>query len=51
MWLNREIKNIHRILAGNLKRDTPLDDVGIGGRKTKMDLQEIGWQGGTGLTF
>jgi hypothetical protein len=34
MWLKREMKNIHRILEGNLKKDTPLDDAGIGGRIT-----------------
>jgi hypothetical protein len=34
MWLYKEMKNIYRILVGNLKKDTPLDDVGIGGRIT-----------------
>jgi hypothetical protein len=34
MWLQREMKIIHRILVGNLKKGTPLDDVGIGGRIT-----------------
>jgi len=34
MWLKRETKNIHRILVGNLKKDTPLDDVGRSGKTT-----------------
>lgn len=46
MWLHREMKNIHRILVGNLKKDTTLDDVGIGGKDNfRMNLQAIGLQG------
>jgi hypothetical protein len=36
------VKNIHRILVGNLKKDTPLEEWED---NFKINLQETGWQG------